>query len=316
MNIFVFGWYDQGNLGDEVFKLSFNELWSSVNFTFGNEIPSNINTYDALWIGGGSFLDQPIYKIDTVTIPLCFIGVGVSAAIPLINQQALKRAKRIICRDKKLLDNLPVKDNATAISDLVFARTDLQPLHHKKTRQITVLLNDFVTPIGVAVPEWRSLSYSWFLQEFSKILDRFAAQDYKIKLLPMCINPRVDDRRIAAAIIGRSIYPHRYDWQLNPVCEFDLRAEISKSAFVLTQRFHGLVYSIIEECPCLAICTHDKFNSLVKELDLPSVDYYGLTDVVFTDKLKKVLAMQPVAKDYVEKSRLAWQTIAAKRPLA
>ena len=309
MKIFVFGWYGQNNLGDEVFKLSFRQLWPMHDLTFANAIPKEINTFDEMWVGGGSFLDQPISNIDSVTIPIRFIGVGVSSALPLCNQKALERAKLIVCRDSKSYDNVPNKKNALLASDLVFARTDLQPLKVKKTNQISVILNDFLTPVGGSVPDWRSLSYYWFLQEFSKILDRFAVQDYKIKLIPMCINARFDDRRIAAAVQGRSQYPHRYDWQLEPVAELGLRTEISKSAFVITQRFHGLIYSLVEQTPCVTICTHDKFNSLTKDLNIPGVDYYGLTDAKFRETLDQVMKMPMDYSAYIETARGIWDTV-------
>jgi polysaccharide pyruvyl transferase WcaK-like protein len=310
LKIFVFGWYGQGNLGDEVFKLSFRQLWPNATFIFGNSIPTNINTqYDALWIGGGSFLDQPISNIESVTLPIRFIGVGISSSLPPNNSKALERAELIVCRDGNSFENVPIKDKAILASDLVFARNDLKPLNLTKTKQITVILNDFLTPVGGSVPDWRSLSYYWFLQEFSKILDRFAVQDYKIKLIPMCINPRFDDRRIAGAVQGRSLYPHRYDWQLDPMTEGTLRNEISKSAFVITQRFHGLIYSLIEQRPCVALCTHDKFHSLTKDLNIPRLDYYGLTDIRFREVLDQVMKTSLDYGHYIGAAKEIWETV-------
>lgn len=308
MKVLIFGWYGQNNLGDEAFKVSFRQLWPEIDFTFGNEIPSDVNlVYDSLWFGGGSFLDQPIKGIDTVIIPIYFIGVGISATIPVGNRRALGRAQLIVCRDSRSLGNSPNKGNTFLASDLVFARSDLRPLRLEKTNQITVILNDFLTPVGGLVPDWRSLAYYWFLQEFSKILDRFALQDYKVKLIPMCINPRIDDRRIAAAVQGRSQFPHRYDWHLSSVTEQELRTEISRSAFVITQRFHGLVYSIVEETPCITLCTHDKFNSLVEDLSIPGLDYYGITDVKFRDVLTKMTENGTLDfSSYIEQSAATW----------
>jgi len=309
MKIFVFGWYGRNNLGDEVFKISFQQLWPEFNFTFGNKIPLNINEqFDALWLGGGSFLDQPLKNIDIVIIPIYFIGVGVSSIIPTCNRRALDRAKLIICRDNKSIANVP-KDITFTATDLVFARSDLKPLNLEKTNQITVILNDFLTPVGGTAPDWMSLSYYWFLQEFSKIMDRFISQDYKIKLIPMCINPRIDDRRIAAAVQGRSTSPYQYDWHLSPLTEIELRTEISKSAFVVTQRFHGMVYSIIEQAPCVTICAHDKFNSLAEDLGIPSIDYYGLTDTKFREVLNNVMDSSFDFSEYIDNSKNTWRRL-------
>lgn len=311
MNVFIFGWYGQNNLGDEIFKESFYYLFPNADLTFGNVIPPTINSYDALWIGGGSFLDQPIDHIDSVNIPIYFIGVGINPVIPDCNKRALLRAKLIVCRDGKSFELSINKKNTCLASDLVFAR-DIQPLQEEKEDQITVILNDFLTPVGGTVPDWRSLSYYWFLQEFSKIMDRYALQGYKIKLIPMCVNPRFDDRRIAAAVQGRSVCPHKYDWVLSPVSELELRTEISKSAFVITQRFHGLVYSIIEQTHCLTICTHDKFNSLIKDLNISGLDYYGLTDVKFRESLGRVTNIPFEFGSYRESAKILWESIRDK----
>ena len=309
MRVFIFGWYGHNNLGDEVFKISFRQLWPQFDFTFGNAIPSDINDYDEMWIGGGSFLDQCITGIDKVFIPICFIGVGINKSLPLCNYKALERAKLIVARDGKSFKNIANKRNAFLAADLVFARNDLAPLCLEKEKQVTVILNDFLTPKGEDVADWRAISYYWFLQEFSKILDRFALQDYKIKLVPMCVNPRIDDRRIAAAIQGRSSYPHRYEWLLNSVTERELRTEISKSVFVITQRFHGLVYSLIEKSPCIALCTHDKFSSLATDLNIPILDFYGLTDVKFKEVLDQVMESSLDYSAYQDNAKQAWRQI-------
>ena len=38
MLIFVYGWYNHGNLGDESYKLSFKETWPEHDFVFNDDI--------------------------------------------------------------------------------------------------------------------------------------------------------------------------------------------------------------------------------------------------------------------------------------
>ena len=303
--IFVYGWYGKSNLGDEAFKDSFEYLWPDVDFTFSSIIPPNVNQYHAFWIGGGSFLEQPIPDLDKVTIPLAFIGVGGCSCPAESTRKALERARIIVFRNDSALDHWATPQ-AHAISDLVFAR-DSKPFNFPKKEQITVLLNDFITPKGKGA-EWKALAYNWFLQEFSKILDRFSTK-YTIKLFPMCVNPRIDDRRVGAAVIGRSEYPHRYDWMLHTPSEYDLRVAISESKFVITQRFHGLVYSILEDTPCVTITMHDKFASLGRELDIPMLDFYGMTDKRFKDVLEQVRYKKfvtPKIQQYMDDKKTMW----------
>jgi polysaccharide pyruvyl transferase WcaK-like protein len=304
--IFVYGWYGKGNLGDEAFKDSFIHLWPEVEFTFSSVIPSDVNSkYHYFWVGGGSFLEQSIPNLEKVTLPIAFIGVGGCSCPADSTKAALERARAIVFRNESALDhwNTP---QSYAISDLVFAR-DFKPLNLPKKDQITIFLNDFITPKGKGA-EWKALAYSWFLQEFSKILDRFSTK-YTVKLFPMCVNPRVDDRRVGSAILGRSEFPHRYEWMLNAPSEQDLRVAISESKFVITQRFHGLVYSILEDTPCVTMTMHDKFASLCRELDIPMLDFYGMTDTRFKDVLEQVRYRKfvtPKIQQYMDVKKAKW----------
>jgi len=61
MNIVVYGFYHKNNIGDELFKEAFQQLFHSNNFTFIDHITiSNIKDFDVVFIGGGSFLDSPL----------------------------------------------------------------------------------------------------------------------------------------------------------------------------------------------------------------------------------------------------------------
>lgn len=312
MRIFVYGWYNTGNLGDEAFKTSFRHLFSGVDFDFDSRIPSDINTYDALFLGGGSFLDQKVTGIEEVKIPIAFIGVGIGNVIHSENEKALNRAKIIVVRDSNSYDSeslraVPVYQT----SDLVLSRKDLKPLNLPQTKNVLVLLNDHITPWGKHVPEWQALAHSWFIQEFSKILDRLTEKEYSISFLPMCINSRVDDRRIAAKVIGHTEHPQNYHWELSPISEDDLRERISRASFVITQRFHGIIYSLIENRPVIPICIHDKFKGLTKDLSLPMLDYYGLTDIEFEAIYEKLEPSQMFDSYFLETQR-AWEDIANK----
>jgi polysaccharide pyruvyl transferase WcaK-like protein len=311
IKIFVYGWYGKNNLGDDAFKDSFEFLWPDADFTFSSTIPQNVNLeYDLFWVGGGSFLEQHIQGIEDVKLPIAFVGVGGCSCPAEATREALEKAKIIVFRDAGALKHWSTPQTY-AISDLVFAR-DFEPLKLPKKDQIAIFLNDFITPKGKACAEWKTLAYSWFLQEFSKILDRFSSK-YTIKLFPMCVNPRVDDRRTAAAILGRSEYPQRYDWEMGIPSEMDLRKVISESKFVITQRFHGLVYSILEDTPCVTMTMHDKFAALCSELDIPILDFYGMTDKKFTEVLNQVRYRKfvtPKIIEYMKEKRLGWQEIA------
>lgn len=307
--VLVYGWYGQHNLGDEAFKLSFKQLWPHISFTFTGSIPLNINeNYDEFWIGGGSFLEQKISNLDLVRIPISFIGVGSVKTPSDTVRSAMERARVIAFRDNTAASFWP---NAYILPDLVFARTDIKPkIGITKKKQITVFLNDFVSPLGSKVADWKSKAYHEFIKEFALILDQFSLT-YKIKFFPMCVNARIDDRKIASAIIARSDYPHRYEWLLTEQTESDLCTEIQNSEFVIAQRFHGLVYSILLDTPCLTISSHDKFSSLCEHLNLPYINFYKLTKDNFNISLTR---SDQITSDVVKQYRKAgldvWRTFA------
>ena len=306
--VLVYGWYGQHNLGDEAFKLSFKELWPNIHFTFVGSIPANVNEiYDSLWVGGGSFLEQKIQKLDQVTIPISFIGVGSAKSPSDSVRAAMERSDLIVFRDNTAAHLWP---KSHTLPDLVFARRDLKPLPIVKKKQIAVFLNDFVSPLGSKVADWKSEAYHRFIKEFALILDDLSFT-YEIKLFPMCINPRVDDRKIASAIIARSDYPQRYDWILEEQSELALRTIIQESEFVIAQRFHGLVYSILCQTPCLTISSHDKFSSLCSQLDLPFVNFYKLTKKDFMESLKEMNKItSPKVRQYRRSAIDSWRKIA------
>jgi len=61
MRIYVYGWYNHENLGDESYKLSFKETWPEHEFFFTDNI-LNIE-YDLCIIGGGDVITEKSLKI-------------------------------------------------------------------------------------------------------------------------------------------------------------------------------------------------------------------------------------------------------------
>src|SRR5271154_6998437 len=111
--LLIHGWYGHQNIGDEAFRDSFRALFPEPEYTlkFTDQIPKDTSKYDALVVGGGSFLDQPIWRINEVQIPIAFVGVGLDGIHP-DNQKALDRARIVVSRNKSQYHYCP---------DLVFA---------------------------------------------------------------------------------------------------------------------------------------------------------------------------------------------------
>lgn len=283
---FVLGWYGHGNLGDEAFKTSFLNLFPQVDFTFGDRVPRNVNSYDFMWVGGGSFMDQAVpnpYSVD-IKVPIAYIGVGLGSNVHPTHRALLDAARLVVVRNLK---SKQYCEKAIVCPDLAFAMPNEQFQHRPVGKKVTILLNDFVSPRSNS-PDWMYLAYYWFCAEFGTVCNDLVKDGYTLKFVPMGTGD-IDDRRIAAQIVGRITKKANVIWQLEPATEVQLRTDICESDFVITQRFHGIVFSAISSVPFVSIRNHDKMLTLNEEIGWHAhLDYYGFNKNYFSRALNQL----------------------------
>lgn len=297
--VIVVGWYGHKNLGDEAFKASFQYLWQDFDLTFLDYVPADVNQYDASIVGAGSFLDQPVKGIASIRIPTAFVGVGITRVHPE-NQSTLERAKVVVTRNHVAL-SVPT----LYAPDMVFAQklaTDSQ-----RRKVITVLMNNHFTPRPKAL-EWQLRSWDWFCTEFAQAADRMIdATGCQLEFLPMCTNKFEDDRRCAGYVIDRM-----YNKAKVITCYAELNSQqfvrrIETSQLVITQRFHGMVYSVMSRTPFIAISGHDKIRDLTEQLQYKTlVQYYGFSINNFMEAYAASADLQNFAP-YHDKALEIWK---------
>lgn len=305
LRAFTVGWYGHHNLGDEAFKPAICKLFPEVDFSFGDCIPKNINEYDFMLVGGGSFLEAilPNPGKVTITIPIGFIGVGLSEALHKSNKELLAKAKLVLVRDSTSTEFWPT---AVQTPDLVF-NIPMPYRHNPVGKKVTILVNDFITP-DATFPDWKFISYYWFLCEFGEVCNDLIDDGYTLQFLPMGIQS-IDDRRCAAAVVGRIRKKNKAEWVLTEVTSDMLQKEISESEFVITMRFHGMVYSAIIGTPFICIHTHDKMVGLAKDMNWKGMaNYYGFTKSAFNEALTH-LENKNVLDTYAQEATSKWQSI-------
>lgn len=300
--VLVYGWYGHANLGDEAFKAAFKELWKNVHFTFTDRIPKNVSDYNALWVGGGSFVDQKIPNLLEANIPLGFIGIGIESTIHPDNMEALQKAKIVVVRDKISLSRFPT---AHYLPDLVYSR-DLGYKHFPQSNQVTILLNSFLTPRRNET-DWKSLPHPWFTLEFAKVCDHLMKEGYFINFVPMCTDPRIDDRRAAAYIVDKCDHIQKIKVWDSPLSEDDFCTILAKSKFVISQRLHGIIFSHVIGTPFVSLNCHDKMKELIADIEWTGyADYYGFTETVFKKALATALATKP-NQTFVKEAMEKWK---------
>lgn len=297
--IIVVGWYGHKNLGDEAFKASFQFLWQDFDFDFLDYVPADVNQYDAAMIGAGSFLDQPVVGLSTIKIPMAFIGVGISVVHPQ-NMPALERARIIVARNHTKL-SVPT----LFAPDVVFAQKLKTNLERRKV--ITVLMNNHFTPRPKAL-EWQLRSWDWFCTEFAQVCDRLLdATGCTMDFLPMCTNRFEDDRRCVGYLVDRMYNKNKVNTCYAELPSDTFVRRIETSELVITQRFHGMVYSVLARTPFVAISGHDKIRDLTEQLQYKTlVQYYGFSINNFMEAYASSVETQNFAP-YHDKALEIWK---------
>lgn len=304
MNVFVLGWYDNQNLGDEAFKDAFRHLWPQANFTFSSDIRKfDPQVHGALWLGGGDIFGGNQFLELPPDVPVAVIGVGISGLNDAV-RRVLDRAQIVIVRDHASKTAYP---RAHLAPDLIFSLPERQI--PPSENMVLMLLNDFFSPRRHS-PWGTQVHNGVFVNEMAKVVDGFVAQKKRVVFAPMGVGG-IDDRRAAAQVIGLLARPTAVDWILDPVSDDSLWDLVGRSSLVVTQRFHGMVYSAVSDRPCVAICGHKKLWELGQEIMPKStVDYYGFTDRAFYTALTSQQQEQNF-QGYRERAKALWRGLSA-----
>jgi polysaccharide pyruvyl transferase WcaK-like protein len=305
-NIVVYGWYHQENLGDDLFIEAFKSLFPTFTFNFVNQITvSNLENADAVFIGGGSFLGEPlIFDADSwnllLTKKIFYLGVGAETNIHPSHYQLLKMAKLVAIRSPSALKKMKtINDHTTVIPDLVY---HLFPkiAESKIENSVLVLPNMVVVP-SWNDPHWMHAAWDYFKTEFAQFLDGLVRDGFQLNFLPLCTNSEFNDELAASEIIGR-MQLRSNQYFLEKKNDFQSITELmSRYNVVITQRYHGIVLAEMSQTSCLTIHHHDKLKT-TQGFSLP---FYGLTKDMLRSKFDqaknaKVTSILPIDRDTFE----------------
>jgi polysaccharide pyruvyl transferase WcaK-like protein len=265
--ILVYGWYHQGNLGDDLFISAFKHLFPNYNLVFTSIITNqDLQNIDVVFIGGGSFLAEAINIVDSSVLEelkkkkIFYISVGTETNLHPHHQELMSVAKLIATRTAINIENIKkINSNVLIIPDLVYSLPATISANKIK-KSVLVIPNILVTPSWHDT-YWKHAAWLYFKSEFSQFLDDLVNSNYTINFLPMCINDQWNDSHAAIEIIN-SMTHRSNDYLLDK--KIDIKSVtklISEYDLVITQRYHGAVLAEMANVPCITLCHHDKLKN-------------------------------------------------------
>jgi polysaccharide pyruvyl transferase WcaK-like protein len=314
--VLVHGWYHNQNLGDDLFVDAFSNLFPHYQLTFVNFITaSDLQNVDAVFIGGGSFLDQELAIESNIVLdelkklPIFYIGVGVEAEIHKTHFALLQLAKLVAIRSSHNLALIKaLNSNTIIIPDLVYSLPANLSLE-KDDNSILIVPNFLVIPSWDEA-HWKHAAWEYFKNEFAQTLDYFCSLNYKISFLPFSTNGTFDDRAASYEIINRMTNRQRQFVLDLPASGIATINHISRYNVVVTQRYHGIILSEMAGVPYVSIYHHDK----LKNCSGSKLSYYGTNKSQMIEEINKAFEMKTldilpidrdIFRDLVEKVEYA-----------
>lgn len=281
--ILVYGWYGQGNIGDELFKEAFKHLFPEYQFIFTDKITKELlKDISAVFIGGGSFLFAPL-KIELgvfnllKTKKIFYIGVGPETEVHANHLELMQLAKLIAVRSSVNLDKIKsFNQNVLVIPDIVHSLQSLVVKNSPKEKSVLIIPNTAVVP-NWSDPNWKHAAWHYFKSEFAQFLDVLIDNKLSINFFAMCQNKKTDDNYAAIEITN---------YMTNKSTKFllsDFQSDIkgvssilSQYNVIITQRFHGIVLAEMVKVPYISLYHHDKLKNSSSN-NGTFLSYYGIS---------------------------------------
>lgn len=277
--IIIVGYYDHSNLGDELFRLAFQNLLSGHTLTFVDvdQLQSyNAFQYDVIILGGGDVVNN--YFIDKVWAWLNKFKSGIrcyaySIGIPFpscITDGKVSLFDYVICRNREDMPALKAKlgaYNVEYLPDFVFS------LDVKKK------------PIKVKNKICVSLARQCCREQ--KVFDKLVillgnlCQNYEVVMIPFNTNAEnINENDIKVAMDLKEKVP-----LLNVITETLSMKEVirhyKESKFVLCMRLHSHVLSIMANTPFVSLYSTRKVKNMIYDYSLEEYSTPMILDCKF-----------------------------------
>lgn len=264
IDILIYGWYNQGNYGDEWFKHTFQTLFSGLNllFTFDlNKVAQQ--QYKYMIIGGGNIVNKNLAEVlKNVKIPYEFWSISLSNEN---ERELLIKPEKVIVRDTKSYKYLKDNFNTFLLPDINFLTPPFENTS-KNENGIVIIPNSNVVPNNkTELPKF--LEYHRFCTELSRYIDETKQE---LKFVSLQSTDAYDDNYIYYATKSYSLNK-KFTCSKN---EEEFKNFILNSKYMISMRYHGLVLGILYNKPTMCIGFHSKLKTFCEDFDLPYINYY------------------------------------------
>lgn len=282
--ILVYGWYNRGNVGDELMAQSLRAMFEPYGIKLVTvEVLTEKQVSEAQGVifgGGGMLRDAPVAEPAALDLlqrnlrPCFYLGVGLEAGVHDVHKQLMGVARIVAVRHP---GPVPFARQVHEVPDLVYYLGSDRPPAQQTGKGVLIIPNVEVLPTW-SDPHWMHVAWERFKDEFAQALDICVA-DLKLRpaFMLMCKNPRQDDRWPAHELLARM--KHRstdYNVLQAPVNHKVLEGLIQEFEVVVTQRYHGIVLSQMAGVPVVSIDHHDKLKNAWPRKGI-NVAYHGAT---------------------------------------
>jgi polysaccharide pyruvyl transferase WcaK-like protein len=313
MKVFVFGWYNHDNIGDESYKLSFKSIWPEHDFVFGEKVEEDI--YDLCIIGGGDVVrEHSLKSVSKLSCPKIALSVTITKQSLSADVHLLEH---IYVRDNKSYDTLKEfgYDRVTYLPDIsciltgnvengkklissIFKSNNLEQYE----KVYTIVINSHL--LGNSQSKNKDkIFFDKMVTDISEMIDRTPAS---FLFIPFSTRFPWDDR-ITNGLVNSYTKYHKKNCVIYDKLSVDESLDIiSASDLLITSRFHGLIFGLANHIPLVTISFHDKISGFCETVEECYIDYYNLNlnDLELQLKNSRVnnkLNANKIKNDYLEK---------------
>lgn len=267
MKIGIVGWFNCFNVGDDCFKLVFQQFFRNHDIQFVRP-PDVCKDVDIVILGGGA-VASPYYLRTLPDVPRYALGIDIAykSEIDLLKEYNFRE---IYVRNSTDLPEMKAKLNCPVHSmpDLAFY---LQPTgadvlgkykKFKDKKTIGIFVTDYVNPAIDRSVEKFSARAADFKAKLVSELD-WLSSEYEIVLIPCSTGGYGDDRRMnldLAAFMRNS--PTNIMDYIDPQSIIDLTNQLHMA---ICMRFHSHIFAMITRTPFISIQFTRKVSLLLDE---------------------------------------------------